>query len=294
MHDLRKRLAKYFESEGRDLPVKVELPKGQYRLAFTDNLPPTSDPIQRFWHAHIASPEPSAVIYGEPIFFRDDKDVYLRSETVESPREMEHLLGSRRKDLVPSFAFVSSGDMAAVVALMRLFNSYGAKFDVVSARDASPSVLRHNNLILLGNPRVNEFISRVRDERESYRVTARGISEGKERRGGPSVYTDAAADDRRGTLIKYALLTRRPGFSDRQSLTLIEANYGRARYGVADFLSRPHVGQLLDLLAREAGASVPHHFQAVFRVIVSKEHGESEIYAVEPVTVRIYAGEGKR
>jgi hypothetical protein len=41
--DLRKRLAEYFATEGRDEPVIIKIPKGSYKPAFT--VRPQPDPV---------------------------------------------------------------------------------------------------------------------------------------------------------------------------------------------------------------------------------------------------------
>ena len=85
---IRQRLQAYFESEGREETLRLEIPKGNYRAVFSaisnggaaPELAETTMAARRkFWQPYLSGKAKNMLVYTDVLFFRDDSGNYLRN-----------------------------------------------------------------------------------------------------------------------------------------------------------------------------------------------------------------------
>src|SRR6266851_419392 len=88
MAAIRARLLAYFEGTGRNEPLRLRIPKGQYLLCFQERGPlageaehsaGTLEALQKFWKPYLSGYASNILIYSELLFFRDERGNYVRS-----------------------------------------------------------------------------------------------------------------------------------------------------------------------------------------------------------------------
>jgi hypothetical protein len=277
---IRERLRAYFENEGWNEPWWLEVPKGQYRLRFVASQNTDRDPeaermcaaMHRFWGPYLTNCLPNVLLYTELLCFRDSQGNYFRNIYVNEPgagREiaLKHLPNGNSDDVLPSYHFVSAGEMVGTLSLVEAFQKMQSSLQVKNSRFASWSGVQNANLVVLGSARTNGFVRQLQGEeklviREDY-IEDREIRETE-----PLVYQSSRfACGSLERVSDYALITRRPGPVAGTCVTLISANHGRAMEGAVQFLVRKDkLGGVLDLLAPSDESFVPNHFQLLLRV----------------------------
>jgi hypothetical protein len=278
MHSLRKQLHRYFENEGRACQFKVQLVSGNgYRLEIVPNQPIPEDPVKRLWQPYLSTGERNRLIFGQPVFFHDNEHTYIRDVRVNNP---EKFSGLGKKRLAPSYHYLARGEVMAALAITRMLAAHGSNVEIGSAHEtAAWSETRENNLILIGSPSTN-FLIRDMQASETYQLSAEGVRAGS----GDRSYLDSVANKAGNiALEKYAILTRRPGFSGDRCVTIISANHAQACEGVAEFLTHRSCIRLFEVLKIGGVGPVPRHFQVIFRTRVLKERGETDVLDVELV-----------
>lgn len=272
---IRSRLAAYFATEGRHEPLQLVIPKGQYRLQFTraGAVEPASVPmaLSRFWEPYFSKRAANIIVYTEPLFFSDNRGHFFRSlytnDPASAPEVQELLSRCGLGSFEPAFHYLSTGEVHCLLSLSRMFHEMGVPVETRSSRVASWNELRQANLILLGSPRTNPFISTLQGD-EPFFVASDHIESRLAGSGGQSCY--AASRYRDGNLARrtdFAVITRRPALVAGRAVTLIAANHGKAIEGAGHFLTlEDQVSTLLESMGLDADAAVPERFQALMRV----------------------------
>jgi hypothetical protein len=95
-------------------------------------------------------------------------------------------------------------------------------------------------------------------------------------------------------LEKYAVVTRKANPQSGRTITMIGLNHGRAAEGVIKFLTHENrdLQNLLAELKYGSSKMLPSHFQILFKVTMSKEHGEVEPESATPIRVHVYEPRG--
>jgi hypothetical protein len=276
---IRQRLQTYFEKGGRNERWSVEVPKGEYRLRFDEtrngdqNGEPEEDgaALHRFWRPYLTSPHPNLLLFTELLCFRDAEGNFFRSlhanDLSEAKAKRGRSLPDSLKEAVPTFHFVSGGEVQAVVSLIQGFHEMQASLQVKNHRSASWADIQNSNLVVVGCSRANSFTRNLQSG-EKLLVRDHYIEDCEATDGAPSRYQCSrflCGSFERVT--DYVLVTRRPGPADGTCVTLIGANHGRAMEGAAQFLLRDKkVRELLETIAPGGQAPVPEHFQVLLRV----------------------------
>lgn len=269
---IRDRLQQFFDQEGRSEKIRVSLPKGQYRLDFKAIEDESSSRLQtdasvraRFWQPYLSPVNPNLIVFTDLLFFRDDDNNYLRNIYVNDrstgAEEIRSHLGlDPDKPLLPSFHFVSAGEMNCLLSITRTFAEFGAALDYRNARFFAWADARRANLILLGSARTNPFVRSLQGNLPLV-STASGIEE----RSTKTQWTGCRyLDGDLERLIEYALVTRRAGPVAGAAVTMISANHGRAIEGAGAFLTNEsHLRGLEEAFGK---TGPPAQFQLLLRV----------------------------
>lgn len=274
MASIRDRLLAYFATEGSAEPIRLTIPKGQYRAVFLETAPEPapvriSGALARFWEPYFSAQAPNVILYTEPLFFRDDRGHYVRDLYVNEPSAVEALAGwlPNPAGWRPCYHYLSAGEVHCLLSLSRLFLEAGVPVETRNSRLTSWSDLRGANLILLGSPRTNAFLRSLQPE-SGFVVTEASIEDRRPRARTRRSFNGARYQD--GALprmTEYAVITRRPSPTPGRAVTLIAANHGRAIEGAGHLLTlEDRVQQLLERLAAPPGQRLPPIFQFLMRV----------------------------
>lgn len=276
---IRQRLQAYFENEGRNERWSLEIPKGEYRLRFIEkrSSDQVSEPgvegaaLRRFWAPYLTNSRANVLLFTELLCFRDSEGNFFRNlhtnDLAEAKGEMGGRLPESLKGAVPTYHFVSGGEVQALVLLTQGFHDMQASLQVKNSRLASWADIQNSNLVVVGCSRANSFVRNLQSG-EKLLVRDHYIEDCEATDGAASRYECSrflcGSFER---VSDYALVTRRPGPADGTCVTLIGANHGRAFQGAAQFLLRDdNVRELLETLAPGAQSTVPEHFQVLLRV----------------------------
>jgi hypothetical protein len=283
---VRERLQAYFATEGAGERYRLAIPKGQYRVFFTDTDSPQSAPeehrraIERFWRPYFRKDAANIIVYTEPLFFRDGKGRYFRDWNINTPPDdlapiALNFPEAAPADISPTYHYLSAGEMHCLLSLTRMFHEAGVPVETRNSRSARWQELNQSNLILLGSPRTNPFLRSLQGD---YPLVARADS--IERRGGDVFRGRRFADGALQRMTEYAVVTRRPGVQPDCSVTLIAANHGRAIEGAGHVLTLEN--RLQELIARlgvDESAALPQTFQFLMRIETIDT--DDEVTAVE-------------
>lgn len=291
MASIRDRLRAYFENEGRTEPLRVSLPKGQYRLVFTRTDQPKPAEAARkpglswFWSPYLLPTNPNILVYTELLFFRDEDGNFIRNiyvnDLATGPSELRQKLGGLAEGaLSPSFHFVSAGEMSCLLAILRTFGALGTPLDVRNSWFFSWADARRANLVLLGSSRTNPFVRSLHSGLP-FVITDRTIENHEPRPNEQTSYTGTRSlEGRLERVIEYAVVTRRPGPTGGSTVTMISANHGRAIEGAGLFLTdEAHLLGVMEAIGR------PQFFQLLLRVELLDF--DEEVVDVEYVTHRV-------
>jgi hypothetical protein len=282
---IRERLWAFFATEGKEERLRLEIPKGQYRVVFveTEHAPPSDEArsaVRRFWEPYFHEGTSNIIVYTEPLFFRDNKGRYFRDWNVNvPPREPGELRccfpGAEPADISPTFHYLSAGEMHCLLSLTRMFHEMGVPVETRESRHARWQGLNNANLILLGSPRTNDFLKSLQGE---YPLVV--CADRIEHRGTRTYRGQRYADGDLQRMIEYAVITRRPGVQPGCVVTMIAANHGRAIEGAGHILTLEN--RLQELIARmdvEESEALPETFQILMRI--ETVDIDEEITAVE-------------
>lgn len=269
---IRDRLQQFFDQEGRSEKIRISIPKGRYRLDFklieddcAARVQTESSVRARFWQPYLSPVNPNLIVFTDLLFFRDDDNNYLRNIYVNdratgADEIRSHLSLDPRKPLLPSFHFVSAGEMNCLLSITRMFAEFGAALDYRNARFFAWADARRANLILLGSARTNPFVRSLQGNLPLVSV-ASGI---EERTTGTQWTGYRYLDGDLEHLVEYALVTRRAGPVAGAAVTMISANHGRAIEGAGAFLTNEsHLRGLEEAFGK---GGLPSQFQLLLRV----------------------------
>ena len=300
MKGVRERLQRYFDDAGKREPLRLVIPKGQYRAEFiaTQSVPEADlqyggHVFEYFWRPYLAQDRTNLIVHTEPLFFRDAWEMYVRDLYVNDPGDgkrqlVERLPELRARELVPSFHYLDAGEVHSMFLLMQFFHELGRPAAVRNARIASWHEMRQSNLVLVGCTRTNPFMDMLQEGTGFIIVEdeIRNLSplNGEERSYRGERYHDSKLPRYR----EYVLITRRPGACQNTTITMIAANHGRAIEGATSHLTTVReITKLLSTINIDQGSALPRRFQILLRVEMIDL--DDEIVDVEYVSHRLSA-----
>lgn len=294
---IRNRLAAYFATEGRREPLRLWIPRGQYGVVFSPAEQPADavEPeraLTRFWAPYLSARAPNVIIYTEPLFFRDNRGHFYRdwyiNDPAACPQVQQTLAVCGLGPFEPAYHYLSAGEVHCMLSLSRMFHEMGIPVETRSSRVTSWNELRHVNVVLLGSPRTNPFLSCLQGD-EPFIVLPDGIENRQPGPGELPRYTGARRMD--GSLARrteYALVTRRPGMMPDCAITMIASNHGKAIEGAGHFLTlEDKVAELLPALQAAGEGELPSRFQLLMRVEMMDL--SDEVVQTECVATRVLA-----
>ena len=297
---IRQRLQAYFESEGREETLRLEIPKGNYRAVFSASSNGGAAPElaettmaarRRFWQPYLSGKVKNMLVYTDVLFFRDDSGNYLRNIYVNGlPGGVEEIRKRAPADafhnLKPSYHFMSAGEVQSMLALIWLFARLKAPLEVRNSRFTSWNELRSSNLILLGSSRTNAFLDALQAG-NNFVIAPDEIRNLEPREGEQTSYSGQRHME--GKLEKAAepaVVTRRPGLAPGTVVTMISANHGRGVEGAAQFLTlEGDVAAALESSGLGHAGKLAAYFQWLLRVHMVDF--DEEVISVEHVSHRI-------
>lgn len=275
---VRERLAAYFAGEGAAEPLRLEIPKGQYRAIFTQvEQPPAavraSGALGRFWRPYFTGAAAgNIIVYTDPLFFKDDHGLYIRDLQVNDlSRGARPLLERAGLEglgpLRPSYHYLSAGEVHCMLSISRIFHERGIPLETRNSRISAWNELGHANLVLLGSPRTNTFIDTLQGEGD-FLVTGEAVENRRPQSGEQPVYQARRyMDGKLPRRTDYAVVTRRPGTTPGTAITMIAANHGRAIEGAGRILTiENEVAALLGQIGLGENKPLPCAFQVLLRV----------------------------
>ncbi len=277
---IRDRLLAYFATEGKQELLRLGIPKGQYLAVFTlagsaadsaaANVPVS--PLVRFWKSYVSTQTSNVIVYTEPLFFRDDHGHYVRdwhvNDLASGPDDLRKRLPLEGfGPLHPSFHYLSTGEVHCMLSVSRMFHEMGVPVETRNCRISSWNELSNANLILLGSPRTNTFLSTLQGD-EPFSITPDRIDNRAPEENEATIYEGRRyLDGKLMRMTEYALVTRRPGLSPGCAVTMIAANHGRAIEGAGHFLTlEDRVQSVIEGMGLARSAKMPPHFQLLMRV----------------------------
>ncbi len=307
MTHIRERLRAYFETEGKDEPIRLLIPKGQYRAVFdaSENpsehrvagpaLPTTA--LRRFWQPYIEPGAYNAILHTHPLFLRDDTNGnYLRNLYVNDRATWVEDLAKRdpamaERSLSPSFHYLSCGEVYCIFSISHMFHELNARLETRNARIFSWNEARHANLILLGCARTNTFMDELQGD-APFTITDDAIEVADPRPPEHPRYEGTRyLDGKLRRFTDYALISRRPGPAPERAVTVIASNHGNAVQGAGHYLAlEDRVAELLDRMHLGRNEPLPAQFQIIMRVDMIDV--DDEVVHVEYVTHR-FPGDGR-
>jgi hypothetical protein len=116
-----------------------------------------------FWAAYSAPTAYNRVVISELLFFRDNNQTYLRNVYCNDPRErsrLDYILSyDSLKHLVPSYHYLSAGDVMALFHIFREFQQRKIHIDLGTVRENERlAQINTCNLILIGSSRTNTLL----------------------------------------------------------------------------------------------------------------------------------------
>jgi TIR domain len=255
-----------------------QLDKSKNELAINDH-----DLAALFWEPYVRSGKPTRIIYPEPQFFRDDKHTYLRNQEADQrDRKEAFSYLNIEGGLAPSYSFVPSGIVKAMLYLIEYLNRHRTKVVAKSLYPATPFDDSDENVIILGTPGMIDFIP-VLEARYPIHTQRDGVEVVPPGNGPTRKLIDDTQDNmnaRQVHLVKWAVLTRRPHIHRDSITTVLGAAHGRSIEAIAGFLTRtPELQILLGNLGCQD--KFPRQMQALFRVQMLKTEGEPHIDNIE-------------
>lgn len=297
---IRQRLQAYFETEGREEALRLEIPKGAYRAVFSalpaggaapEIAETTMAARRRFWQPYLSGNAKNMLVYTDVLFFRDDSGNYLRNIYVNDlPGGVEEIRkrapAKAFHGLKPSYHFTSAGEVQSMLALIWLFARLKAPLEVRNSRFTSWNELRSSNLILLGSSRTNAFLDALQAG-NNFVIAADEIRNLEPRQGEePSYSGQRHMEGKLEKAVEPAVVTRRPGLAPGTVVTMISANHGRGVEGAAQFLTlEGDVAAALESSGLDNAGKLPAHFQWLLRVHMVDF--DEEVISVERVGHRI-------
>ena len=295
---IRERLQEYFEGEGRKEDVRIDLPKGQYRLRFVRSeraQQPVDDAnlfaaLRRLRGGCVGGMRENLLLYSELLFFRDGRGNYFRNIYTHDASVDRKLLPVKLPetdldDITPSYHFVSGGEMHAVLSLVQCFQTIHCPLLIKNSRHVSWVDVQRSNLVIVGNSRTNSFVRKLQGDVKLVLLDD-GIEDREEEADRRHPYK--ASRTVCGSLehtSDHALITRTAGPAGG-SVTLIMANHARAMEGAMQFLvSETKLSNLMARFEGDKNHAFPPYFQLVLRVDMVDV--DDEVIDVEYVTHRV-------
>ena len=298
---VRSRLQAYFDSEGRNESVRLEIPKGVYRAVFSTSpvrkapevVEDTLAARNKFWRPYLSGNASNMLVYTDVLFYRDDSGNYLRNIYVNGLAGGVEEIRKRApaeafRGLKPSYHFMSAGEVQAMLALIRLFARLKAPLELRNSRFTSWNELRSSNLIFLGSSRTNVFVDALQAG-NNFVITADEIRNVEPRESEEASYIGQhQMEGKLERAVEPAVVTRRPGLTPGTAITMISANHGRGVEGAAQFLTLENdVALALEGSGLGRSDRLPAHFQWLLRV--QMVDFDEEVISVERISHRIFS-----
>lgn len=292
---IRERLAAFFSNEGREEPLVLTIPKGEYRAVFRPAEPSADrtggrQSLRVFWADYAAGSRSNLILFAETLFFRDGNGNFIRNIYINDLNQGLDQIenswpGLKQRGFQPSYHFVSAGEMHSLLAIKSSFDNIGLPLEPRNARFLTWGDLRDANLVVLGSTRTNPFVTTLcRDE--PFQLEETIIRNLNPRPGEEAEYKGCHFSE--GALERstdYALVTRRPAMVGAGTVTVVSSNHGRGIEGAGDFLAREEsMAAMMGQLRRPDG-KLPRHFQLLIRVEMIDF--DEEVVEVECISHRV-------
>jgi hypothetical protein len=252
---------------GRSLPVRADFKWGNQAVAFTHNVG-ERDPVHadnrhdkaavvtKFWMPYFEG-KPARILYPEPLFFKDDRDTFLRNVKANSPEDRTLLQYVRPAGkLRPSHPYVPAGIVRAMLRLSCYFAAHDTLLEASPIRPGLRINERNENLIVLGTNATLALLSGLE------------VNAPQQKEGAKSPLKLRARPRPSAThRIEPALMTRRNHLFHRNIITVLDSYNSPAVEAVTRFLTSEAE---METLAGSfgSGSEFPKYCQADFDVVM--------------------------
>lgn len=272
---VRERLALYFSKEGRTEPLRLMIPKGEYRLVFyrtgEEIRSDARSACERFWQPYLLAGNDNYVLFSELLFFHDGEGTFYRNTWLNDPSGPRELLtdvlpGLATKALQPCFEYISAGEMRCLDALQEFFAGRGVPVQICSFRELEKEDVECANLILVGSARSHPMIASLQEHAtfrlERSRVCLRG-KRGNRSRFSEREWPQGRLHRRRDFAVVQRSVTREGG-----TITVLGANDGLCIQALGETLTRePSLALVLNTLAPALpDRGLPSRFELLFQI----------------------------
>ncbi|HWP44638.1 MAG TPA: hypothetical protein VNO14_15430 [Blastocatellia bacterium] len=237
------------------------------------------------WEPFLNEGARTLVVLSNPPLYRfsnnSDPQVLLKRSMEIAPEHSARLAEELRDKLVmkqsptprlilSSEDYTGMGEAIGLFHLTQMFQSAGEALLLKQSRTISPEDLKNHNVILLGSAWVNEWVEKLPVKEDfSYSPDAT-IQNNNPLPGEERQYRPKYNEQNGEVESDYALITVKPGVTDKRRLMILAGLLSEGTQGAAEYVTRSEylstLNQRLLQLAGEAGP--PKYYQALLKVDV--------------------------
>lgn len=304
---IREKLSRFFETEGRNEELRLVIPKGQYRALFFEagtfsdfsrSEEVRSPALERFWSPYLMGDVNNLMLFSELLFLRNNEGTFLRNTYANDPNTVHQELKERfpaieLDNFVPSYHFISSGEMQCMYHLNSMFSHLGVGIRPTNTRFVNWSDLGDSNLILVGSARTNHFLDSMQGKAE-FILQVDSIENRNPLPGETPTYKGFRnRDGKLERVTEYVIITRRACLKPGCVATLIASNHSRAIEAAGRFITNEsNVRMLLNNLSDDEEDGIRKEcFQILLRVEMIDYY--EEVIKTEFLTHRILDRESR-
>ncbi|HKE28284.1 MAG TPA: hypothetical protein VKB88_38305 [Bryobacteraceae bacterium] len=294
LSSIRQRLESYFETEGREEPLRLEISKGRYRALFVPNEKGHAGSwVRSFWQPYFDNARPNILVHSEPLFLREPRGARFRDIRLNNPetapqraKEIWPELGAW--SFQPYYGYLSVGTVYCMLAVIGTFHDAGVAIEPKSPRSCTWQELRHSNVVLIGSAAANSYIQSL-EGKGNFELQDDCIGNLDPQNGErPKYYGERYMDGKLPRHKEYALITRRPGLEPDCAVTIIAAFHAKAIEAAGQFVtSEDQLRGLPKALTRNWPDALPRHFQVLIEVEMIDIGDELVNVRATPLTQRV-------
>jgi hypothetical protein len=230
--------------------------------------------LKAFWNPFVASPIPTLVVYGTPLFLKGDR-WYFRDPHVNRTED-----GERAEDVAKVVSvlkptarrwvvnFTGLGEAEALFMITRLLASQGAALSVQRSSSLSWEDMKGKHVILLGSHKFNPRIPEL-PVSPKFQVASRPsrVVNLEPAPGEPADYRTVTTAPNGEIVEEYALVSIYGGFTADTHLMVLSCSSSEGTGAAAEYVTRPDTMRELfeKMRVDPAKAHLPRAFQVVIK-----------------------------
>jgi hypothetical protein len=301
---LRQKLDEYYRTEGVNDDLRIELPKGQFKLEFRQSgaAPPAASAAhsrwpwpalaalvlvaaalsawglkpaaptatEQLWKPFLSGQRPVMIVIGTPMFVKLG-NAFFRDPALnnwEATADSESLKAVDRAvgggAVSPAFPYTGVGDAAGAFALERLLVQHG-KDPTLQVSNLLPwEDIARYNVIFLGPPKFNLQTADL-PVRQDFEIGHSRVQNLHPNPGEPRSFEEKWTPDRTRLEEGHALISRLPGLHRAGELLILAGSSTECTRAAAEYMTRAEYAEPFMKWMREQPGGIPEWFQVVVR-----------------------------